>query len=315
MKKQLSFFVISVCVGILALTSTSCKKDTPAPTVRLLAQVSGHTVTLTYESTDATTYAWDYGDGKTSTVSTLSHTHTYDFSGTYTVKITATGGGGTIDASQTVTIDPIPSEILAGTPATHPNGKTWVLDPKYYSGKNGAGPIIPGLPITLDFLVDNILQVQLGLGVEYDNEFTFKYDGKLTINNKNGVSLGSQMYAGVVLGTGPNPSYPGGMGICGMNYTPAASGTWQLKKETLTMPVVVEDPNNLAGGYSEATYTQANQTFLVPTDYIGFLDITKIVIVKEITSNYMHLVFLMHGVVQVPMKPSTALHITMKPKV
>ena len=54
--------------------------------------VSGLTVAFTNTTTGATSYAWDYGDGKTSTVKEESHT--YAAGGFYTVKMTAKNAGG-----------------------------------------------------------------------------------------------------------------------------------------------------------------------------------------------------------------------------
>ena len=66
------------------------------------------------------------------------------------------------------------------------------------------------MPITQDFLADNILEVMLGLGEEYDNEFTFKHDGTLAIDNINGISLGGTYYSWAVAGTGPAAGFEGG---------------------------------------------------------------------------------------------------------
>jgi len=313
MKKLFVFFSMLAVAAFISVNLTSCGEDPmPMPTVKIDVQKDGHTVIIAVQSTDATSFAWSYGDDNTST-ETGSHEHEYEYSGTYTITVTVTNESGTATDSEEVTIDPEPHEILAGTPDSHPNGKTWVLDPKYYPGQNGAGPIIPELTITQDFLLDNILEVLLGLGVEYDNEFTFMYDGSLTIDNKNGVSLGSAMYAGLN-GIDPAPGLEGGMGLLGMPYTPAAGGTWELNTQDINMDVVIEDPNDLGAGWTEGTFEIEDQMVIIPTDYFGFLGLTKMVLVKEITSEHMHVAFLMHGVVEVPMKPSTAIHVTFIPK-
>jgi PKD repeat protein len=283
------------------------------PTVKIDLQKDGHKVAIAVLATDATSYVWNYGDGKSSTADG-SHEYTYEYSGDYTITVTVTGEGGTATASANVTIDPEPSEILAGTPATNPNGKKWVLDPKYYPGKNGAGPLISGLPITQDFLVDNVLEAFLGLGTEYDNEFTFKYDGSLVIDNKNGISLGGTYYSYAVAGTGPAPGFEGGMGLSGITYAPKANGKFELKQGDLNLDVVIEDPANLSAGWKVGKLELTNQWYIEPTDYFGFLEISKQVLIKEITSEHMHVVFLMHGVVEEGMKPSTAIHVTFIPK-
>lgn len=316
MRKLLVFFSMAIVAGFMAVNITSCSDDPiPEPTVQLNVQKDGHTVALAVQATDAISYAWNYGDGNVSVVSDASHEYTYDFSGTYTISVTVTNESGSATATEEVIIDPEPIEILAGTPDSHPDGKIWVLDPTYYAGKNGAGPITAAMPITQDFLVDNVLEVFLGLGVEYDNEFTFKQNGILVIDNKNGISLGGQYYSyAVPPNAGPAVGFEGGMGLCGITYNPVANSTWELKEEDFNMDVVIEDPADLDAGWVEGTLSMPNQLFITPSDYFGFLEITKTVIIKEITSEYMHVIFLMHGVVEVGNKPSTAIHVTFVPK-
>jgi hypothetical protein len=315
MRKLLVLFSMMVVAGFMAVNLTSCGDDPiPVPTVKLNVQKNGHKVILAVVATDATSYAWNYGDGHSSTASDASHEYTYEYSGEYTITVTVTNESGSNSASEKVTIDPEPAEIIAGTPTSNPNGKTWVLDPKYHAGKNGAGPLISSLPITLDFLVDNVLEAFLGLGIEYDNEFTFKYDGSLVINNKNGISLGGTYYSYAVAQTGPAPGLEGGMGLSGISYTPKANGKWALKKGDLNLDVVIEDPANLPAGWTEGKLALTNQMYIEPTDYFGFLEITKIVLIKEITSEQMNVIFLMHGVPDAGTKPSTAIHVTFIPK-
>ncbi|MCC6799333.1 MAG: PKD domain-containing protein, partial [Anaerolineae bacterium] len=60
----------------------------------------GETVTFTNRSTgQITSYAWDFGDGNTSTLE--NPTHTYAAVGTYIVKLIVSGPGGTSEAAQT----------------------------------------------------------------------------------------------------------------------------------------------------------------------------------------------------------------------
>ena len=55
------------------------------------------TTTFTNTSTNAATYAWDFGDGGTS--ATASPTHTYTTAGSYTVRLIATSAGGCKDTT------------------------------------------------------------------------------------------------------------------------------------------------------------------------------------------------------------------------
>jgi PKD repeat protein len=313
--KRIGFFMTGAALLFSgALFLNSCSEDPIIPTLNFIAEPTGYEVNITVESTDAVTWTWNYGDG-TSSTAPGSHKYTYKESGEYNIVCVVTSSdGNTATKTVKVTIAASVKEMISGAPSAFPNGKTWVLDKKYYTGKNGAGPLINGLPITLPFMVDNVLDVMLGLGVEYDNEFTFKSDGSLVINNKNGISLGSTMYSFVVAQTGPAPGFEGGQGLSGITYTPKTGGKWDYKQEDLSLDVVIEDPANLTAGWKVGKLNLTNQMYIAPTDYFGFLEITKTVLIKEITADYMHVVFLMHGVVERGDLPSTAIHVTMVPK-
>jgi PKD repeat protein len=313
--KRISFFMMGIALLFSgALFLNSCSEDPIIPTLDFIAEPAGYEVTITAESTDASTWAWDYGDGTKSTAPG-SHKYTYKVSGEYNITAVVTSSdGNTVMKTVKVTIAASVKEMLTGTPASHPNGKTWVLDPKYNTGKNGAGPLIAGLPITYPFPIDNVLEM-LKLGAEYDNEFTFKSDGSLVINNKNGVSLGGILYSYVVPpAAGPAPGFEGSNALCGITYTPKAGGKFEDKKGDLSLDVIIEDPANLAGGWKVGKLNLTNQMYISPTDYFAFLDLSKTILIKEITSDKMQIVVLMHGVQERPDLPSTALHITMIPK-
>jgi PKD repeat protein len=94
---------------VLALTAvifTSCKKEEkkPLPDANFSFTPSGdgRTIQFTNESTDATSYLWEFGDTQTSTE--VNPTHTYPDYGPYSVKLTATGDGGTADFTYSLTI-------------------------------------------------------------------------------------------------------------------------------------------------------------------------------------------------------------------
>jgi len=64
------------------------------------------TITFTNTSTNATSYAWNFGDGATSAVTNPAHAYTS--AGNYTVQLTATGSGGESTATNNVTITATP---------------------------------------------------------------------------------------------------------------------------------------------------------------------------------------------------------------
>lgn len=107
MVRKLFFFKVIFAVVALFLTITSCKKEDakPSPTADFSYTGAGtapSTVAFTNASTNATSYAWDFGDNGTST--DPNPQHTYGIGGVYTVKLTATGGGGSSSTSKTINI-------------------------------------------------------------------------------------------------------------------------------------------------------------------------------------------------------------------
>jgi len=83
------------------------------PVVSFSANVVNATVTFTNESYDATSYAWDFGDGATSTEA--NPTHTYTASGDYTITLTGTKGNGSATYTRTITASvPMNADQLVG---------------------------------------------------------------------------------------------------------------------------------------------------------------------------------------------------------
>ncbi len=72
------------------------------PTPGFVVSQNGATISFSNASTGATAYAWNFGDGGSSTTANPSHLYTND--GTYTVVLTATNGCGTATSTQVVTI-------------------------------------------------------------------------------------------------------------------------------------------------------------------------------------------------------------------
>lgn len=88
MKKTL-FVALAATVALFA---TSCKPKGDAPKASFSYEVEDLTVTFTNISKDATTYAWEFGDGETSTEA--NPIHTYAENGSYTVTLTASNEFG-----------------------------------------------------------------------------------------------------------------------------------------------------------------------------------------------------------------------------
>jgi len=83
----------------------------------------GETITFTNQSLNASTYAWDFGDGGSSTIQ--NPTHVYNTAGTFTVVLTATGPGGENSTSKNITITHAPP--VAGFTMSHTTAEAGTL--------------------------------------------------------------------------------------------------------------------------------------------------------------------------------------------
>lgn len=110
---HLRFFIILLSISTLALFS--CEKDDnnsssqpedKQPVADFVFSGDGGfapcTVSFTNNSTDATSYSWDFGDNNTST--STNPTHTYQVGGEYTVTLTAKNNAGNSTVTKTISI-------------------------------------------------------------------------------------------------------------------------------------------------------------------------------------------------------------------
>lgn len=102
--------------GSNTLTKVGYITVLPQPTAAFTSVVNGLTVNFTSTSTNATSYAWNFGDNGTSTQSNPSHT--YAATGTYTVTLTTTNQCGTATATHTVTVDAPPTASFSASPTS-----------------------------------------------------------------------------------------------------------------------------------------------------------------------------------------------------
>jgi PKD repeat protein len=322
--KRLSFLMGITLLFSGALLFNSCSDDPIIPTLNFIAEPVGYVVAITVESTDASTWVWNYGDG-TSSTAPGSHSYTYKQSGTYTITGTVTSGdGNTAIKTVNVTIAASMEEILSGGPSAT-NGKTWIMNVNAVAGKDGGGIVANDVPIHPQFSLvpDNVLAL-FGLGAEYGDEFTFKSDGTYKIDLKNGRAL-----AGIVYGTIIDPNVIpsdnwGSLPLSAATYTVPAGGTWSIDKTDYTVNVFNEftgatEPEDVKFTFPENDTKKKGRLKLSNGQYFGVLDLfanqhPALVIIKEITSDKVHVAIGMNSYPDHADKPSMLLHITMVPK-
>lgn len=309
MKKRM-FLLLSVAV-VSAAILFSCKK-TPAPTVEIFSTIASYTVTFNPQVTNADTYSWDFGDG-TALSAEKNPVHTYESFGDYSVKLIVTGEGGTSTAYKVISIaaTSIKDLLTGGIKAV--NGKTWVMSREYNPGQDGGGPVMNEMPI-IQPSAENVLDL-FGLGAEYDNEYTFYYDGKYKMY----LGAGQAALAGAVYGvaTGTiigNPSYD--IGMCAAAYTVPTGATWTANTADFTVDAIT-DPNtsDVPPVHGNVTFTGKNWISFSEGAFFGILDFptTAKLIVKEITSDKMKVAMLLCGYGydnEHVMLPTNIIHIT-----
>lgn len=175
MKRIATLILSSAVIGVLALTVSSCKKEeVPAPTVSIFFSVDGYQVAFTATVTNATSFAWDFGDGETSTEQ--NPTHVYAQSGTYDVSLTVKGDGGEATETAQVTIAASKEEMLTGGPAMA-NGKSWQFSP---AAGTDDGIYYADADFTFQDPIPSGILGLIGLQDEYNDEFVFHSDGSYT---------------------------------------------------------------------------------------------------------------------------------------
>ena len=310
-------FSILTMVAIISIMEMSCSKDTPAPTAEIFATIVDYQVTFNPVVTDATTYSWDFGDG--SALSTeKAPVHTYESFGDYTVKLTVTGDGGSITKTKTVSIaaTSIKDLLTGGQSAT--SGKTWVLDRAFTAG-DGGGPVTNS-PYTIAIpSAENVLDL-FGLGDEYDNEFTFFFNGNYSVSPKNGKVLAGAVY-GIATGTiSGDPVFA--VGLCTASWAAPASATWTHSTSALVIDAIGNaDDGNIPPAHQNVTITGKNVINIISADSKAFFGVkdfpaTAQFIIDEITPNKMRVTLFLCGYAGYDLQsiynkmPSNMLHLT-----
>ena len=238
----------------------------------------------------ASSWSWDFGDGKTST--DQNPVHVYESGGFYTAILIATDNGGNTKMAQVeLAIALTPYVLLTGGP-TAANGKTWKLSAKhsaagdYFANADADLSVVDGTPKPLP---DGVFDLQFGYGDIYKDEFTFHFDGTYEHDVKDdGASFGGIVYqlvnsggAGVINAAGAE------FGLSISLFSPESDASFTyVENEDLTVQSVY-------GPGGALTFIDVATLDFSGTEFVGFLDFQRKVIVNEIQSNSMQLVMFM----------------------
>jgi PKD repeat protein len=305
---------------VLGICFTACKEEEiPAPSLSIFVTVDGFTVNIAAESPEATAWQWNYGDGTVSD-SAGSHLHTYITGGEFTIECTVTGEGGTTTKTKEVTIATIEDLLSGGAEAT--SGKTWVLS-RTPGGNDGVGHIKVELVPNIFPAIADLLEY-IGLPDEYDNEYTFHFDGSYEIDNINGDVMAPWVYCSFEVDPGDivhTTSY----GFFQITYANPESPTWTLHENAQLIVETVYDEDIDIGpkpGIPE-TITYENVDFITfdGDGFIGLQDYTTTAMIREIGPDRMVITVFYHEFMGDPgndgdlyLRPSLALTLSYNAK-
>lgn len=273
----------------LLLITTSCEKEEmiEAPTAGIFRSIVGKQVAFTALTLHADQWQWDFGDGTSS--QEQNPVHVYEQGGIYTIKLVASNSTGMAEATTQVSLDLTPYEMLTGGP-NDPDGKTWRISAGH-SDKDAIGLANADMTVIQE-VPQGALGLFLGLGEEYEDEFTFKADGSYSHDNKNGGSFGGLVFATV---TGTQivkvTAESQGFGFATLAFTPETGATFTYTEEKdLTINAV--DQNNDSNTY-DVTYPGVSTLSFSGNEFIGFMGFHRECIIQEITPEKMRLAMFM----------------------
>lgn len=289
MKKYHLPGVLAILIASIALIS--CQKDPPSAGFTFMAD--GFTVTFTSVVTNTDDYQWDFGDGGTSTEA--NPVYVYSEGGEYDVTLIASGPGGTDTRVQTLNISPAVADLknmLTGGPEAT-NGKTWVLSRAYNAETDGGSAVDPGMFLIVG-LMENVLDA-IGMGSEYDNEFTFFHDGSYEVDIVNDTALTATLFGifggEVTMYTMDNNLY----GLNKSSYTAPESATWTFHEEDLVVDAVLNPlAEDIPAVHGDVTFSDNYWISLSEGAYFGVLDFptTRKFIIKSISNDQINVALL-----------------------
>jgi hypothetical protein len=287
MKRLLTFLSILIAFGTIMFQS--CKEEAAdPPKASIFYSIVNKQVAFTALTKRVVTWNWDFGDGKTSTEK--DPVHIYEGGGYYNVRLTVTGeDGSTIDSEVAIAVDVTPYVLLTGGSGAA-NGKTWKLTSTHSSKDklaNADADLTPvdGAPYPLPSGVFGLI----GMSEVYPDTYTFFYDGGYSHDVKDDHAA----FAGLVFeymttgGAGIINDGGADFGLCTGAYTPQQGATFTyVEKEDFAVPSVY-------GTDGVLTFNGVSTLDFSGTEFVGFMDNQRKVILQDISDNTMRLVMFM----------------------
>ncbi len=296
MKNRLIFQHLTITVTAIFLF-LSCTDEPDRPVFPLSAtifhSIEGKQVAFSALTHSATSWTWDFGDGNTS--AEQNPVHVYNEGGYYVATLTAKDKeGNTVNQEVKLAIALTPYALLTGDhTAEGYNGKTWKLTSShtasgdYLANADANLSVVKGTPKPLP---DGIFSSEFGMGDVYKDLFTFYFDGSYKHDVKeDGASFSGLVFemvstggAGIVNANGQ------AYGLCIAKYTPQNGATFTFREnENFTVSSVYAPPT-----YS-ITFNNVMTLNFSGTEFIGFRDFQRKVIVKSISDSRMQLIMFM----------------------
>jgi len=237
-------------------------------------------------------WSWTFGDGKTSTEQ--NPVHVYEKGGYYKVLLTATDASGNKATSEVdLAINLSAINYLTGN-NNEPGykGKTWRMATNHTTNTDYLGNCDAGLTTAAGTPkpLPNGIFGQLGFPDCYKDEFTFFYDGKYVHNNsKSGGSSFSALLNQMVINGGKDVTNTAGKayGMCLAKYTPETGAKFTfVEKEDLTV-------SSAYGAGGKMTFKDVSTLDFTGTEFVGFRDVQRKIIVNKINDTSMQLIMFM----------------------
>jgi PKD repeat protein len=293
MKKLIRYLSFICIIGITLFQS--CTKEPVRPVFPLSAtifhSIVGKQVAYTALTHSAVSWQWDFGDGQTS--SEENPVHVYNVGGYYQAILTATDANGN-SAADTVNLalDLSTINYLTGNP-NEPGykGKTWRLTTNHSAN----GDYLANADATFTTVDPSLTPLpagifgQIGFGDIYKDEFTFYYDGSYQHDVKDdGASFGGLVYQLVTNGGVDILNLYEDYGLCIAKYTPEEGATFTLtENEDFVVPSVYGPPTYMI------TYKGVSTLDFSGTEFVGFRDFQRKVIINKISDTSMQLIMFM----------------------